>query len=94
MTGEAIPLALQAGPGARAIIQQSTETPCSALMYVANTLTLEARAIFEKALMQRTHDRRLLLVVEIKRRHPATECRVTSPYTNGFIVPAVARIKR
>ena len=44
--------------------------------------------------MQRNHDRRLLLVVEIKRRHPATECRVTSPYTNGFIVPAVARIKR
>ena len=87
-------LALQAGPGTRAIIQQSVEAPCSAPMYVANTLTPEATAIFEQALVKRGYDLRLMLVVEIKRRHPATSRRVISPYGSGVMVPRVARIRR
>ena len=72
-------LALQVGPGARAVIQQSVECPCAAAMNVANTLTTEEQSIFEVALIKRGYDLRLVIAVEIQRRRSAKRCRVVSP---------------
>ena len=86
-------LALQVGPGARAVIQQSVECPCAAAMNVANTLTTEEQSIFEMALIKRGYDLRLVIAVEIRRRRSAKCCRVVSPYGEGLIVPRVTRIR-
>ena len=87
-------IVLQAGPGARAIIQQSVEAPCSAPMSVLNTLDPEEQLIFRQAQMKRGYDSRLVLAVEIKRNGAAACCRVVSPYGCGLIVPRVTRIRR
>ena len=58
-------------------------------MVISNALTVEELRIFEQAQIKR-----LVIAVQIKRRHAASCLRVLSPYGSGLIIPRVTRIKR